>query len=70
MSRLTDISQRHIYTDLLRKFRDEGHNVYIITPMERGNGSWFMVHGSWLMATKGSGLKINVLLDGREEELL
>lgn len=53
MSRLTDISQRHIYTDLLRKFRNEGHNVYIIAPMERGNGSWFMVHGSILKEQDG-----------------
>lgn len=35
MSRIADISQRHIYTDLLRKFRDEGHQVYIVTPYER-----------------------------------
>lgn len=35
MSRLTGITQRHIYTDLLRKFRDEGHQVYIVTPYER-----------------------------------
>lgn len=35
MSRLTGITQRHIYTDLLRKFRDEGHHVYIVTPYER-----------------------------------
>jgi len=38
MSRLTDISQRHIYTDLLRKFRDEGHAVYIVSPNERSFG--------------------------------
>lgn len=35
MSRIADISKRHIYTDLLRKFRDGGHQVYIITPYER-----------------------------------
>lgn len=35
MSRITDISQRGIYPDLLRKFCDEGHNVYIIAPRER-----------------------------------
>ena len=35
MSRITDISQRGIYTDLMRKFRDEGHSVYIVTPNER-----------------------------------
>lgn len=53
MSRLTDISQRHIYTDLLRKFRNEGHNVYIIAPVERGNGSWLKVHGSSLKEQDG-----------------
>lgn len=35
MSRLSGITQRHIYTDLLRKFRDEGHQVFIVTPYER-----------------------------------
>lgn len=38
MSRIADISKRHIYTDLLRKFRDEGHHVYIVTPFERSIG--------------------------------
>ena len=38
MSRLSDISQRHIYTDLLRKFRNEGHSVYIVSPNERAFG--------------------------------
>lgn len=38
MSRITDISQRGIYTDLMRKFRDEGHSVYIVTPNERSFG--------------------------------
>lgn len=38
MSRIADISKRHIYTDLLRKFRDEGHKVYIVTPYERSLG--------------------------------
>jgi len=33
-----DITQRHIYTDLLRKFRDEGHAVYIVSPNERSFG--------------------------------
>jgi glycosyltransferase involved in cell wall biosynthesis len=35
ISRIEDISDRDIYTDLMRKFRDEGHDVYIITPNER-----------------------------------
>ena len=38
MSRLTDISQLGIYTDLMRKFRDEGCAVYIVTPNERSTG--------------------------------
>lgn len=38
MSRITEISSRGIYIDLMRKFRDEGHNVYIVTPHERSFG--------------------------------
>lgn len=38
MSRNTDITNRGIYTDLMRKFRDEGHNVYIVAPYERSTG--------------------------------
>ncbi|MBU2494621.1 MAG: glycosyltransferase family 4 protein [Bacteroidetes bacterium] len=30
-----DINERGIYNDLMRKFRDEGHNVFIISPNER-----------------------------------
>lgn len=33
--RISDIEERGIYQDLMRKFRDEGHNVYIVTPCER-----------------------------------
>lgn len=35
MSRISGISNRGIYIDLMRKFRDEGHCVYIISPRER-----------------------------------
>ena len=35
ISRIETISDRGIYTDLMRKFRDEGHRVYIVTPSER-----------------------------------
>lgn len=38
ISRITDIHSRGIYTDLMRKFRDEGHHVYIVTPYERQYG--------------------------------
>lgn len=33
--RIIDIQSRGIYTDLMRKFRDEGHKVYIVAPNER-----------------------------------
>ena len=32
ISRITDINARGIYTDLMRKFRDEGNQIYIVTP--------------------------------------
>ncbi len=33
--RITDIEERGIYTDLMRTFRDKGHEVYIVCPVER-----------------------------------
>lgn len=38
LSRIVDIEARNIYADLMRKFRDEGHNVYIVTSCERRLG--------------------------------
>lgn len=38
ISRIQDIKSRGIYTDLMRKFRDEGHQVCIVTPCERKLG--------------------------------
>ena len=38
MSQVTNIEARHIYTDLLRKFRNEGNNIYIVLPRERRSG--------------------------------
>lgn len=35
---ISDIEERGIYQDLMRKFRDEGHQVYIVTPYERRMG--------------------------------
>ena len=36
--RINSINERGIYTDLLRKFCQEGHHVYIVTPSERRYG--------------------------------
>ena len=38
MSCITDVTQRDIYPDLMKKFRDSGHSVYIVTPRERRMG--------------------------------
>ena len=38
VSGLRNVSASGIYTDLMRKFRDEGHEVYIIYPNERRTG--------------------------------
>lgn len=38
LAAITDISKREIYTDLIRKFRDEGHRVYLVSPAERRFG--------------------------------
>ena len=35
MSRIFTISNRGVNADLMRKFRDEGHQVYIVSPRER-----------------------------------
>lgn len=35
---VSNIEDRTIYHDLMRKFRDEGHQVYIVTPSERRLG--------------------------------
>lgn len=38
MSHLVDMETHGIYIDLMRKFRSEGHEVYIVTPRERRLG--------------------------------
>ena len=38
LSRIIDVEARNIYADLMRKFRDDGHNVYIVTSCERRLG--------------------------------
>ena len=35
MANILSIEERGIYSDLMRKFRDEGHGVYIVAPRER-----------------------------------
>jgi glycosyltransferase involved in cell wall biosynthesis len=35
LSKINTIEEQSIYQDLLRKFRDEGHYIYIVSPLER-----------------------------------
>ncbi|MCJ8152370.1 glycosyltransferase family 4 protein [Chryseobacterium sp. SSA4.19] len=38
LAEVNSVEERGIYQDLLRKFRDEGHGVTIVTPVERRRG--------------------------------
>ena len=38
LAAIKNINERGIYADLMRKFRDEGHQVYIVTQRERRTG--------------------------------
>lgn len=38
VSNINSIKERGIYADLMRKFRDEGHKVHIVSPIERRFG--------------------------------
>lgn len=35
LSNINSIKERGIYTDLMRKFRNEGHHIFIVSPCER-----------------------------------
>jgi len=45
MSNLRDLKTPGIYSDLMRKFRDEGHKVYIMSPRERRSGERTKMYG-------------------------
>ena len=35
IAKIKDINERGIYTDLIRKFDEEGHNIFVVSPSER-----------------------------------
>lgn len=35
IARILDVEQRELYQDLMREFRDQGHELYIVSPRER-----------------------------------
>lgn len=65
---MNSISQRGIYADLMRKFRDEGHNVFIVSPCERRNNQpthVFDVDGVKILKVKTLNIqKTNILEKG------
>lgn len=46
MSNLTELDTHSIYSDLMRKFRNEGHEVYIVSPRERRLGENTLLYDS------------------------
>lgn len=65
---ISDIKERGIYQDLMRKFRDEGHRVYIVTATERRLGqetSLIESHGVKILNVKTLNVqKTNILEKG------
>jgi len=55
--RINEISDRGIYSDLMRKFCDEGHDVFIVTPLERR----YKQRTTLIKKNKVTILKINTL---------
>lgn len=68
LSYINSIEQRGIYTDLLRKFRDEGHDITIVTPLERRLGidtNMFEVDGVRILQVKTLNItKTNIIEKG------
>ncbi|MBD9094974.1 MAG: glycosyltransferase WbuB [Bacteroides oleiciplenus] len=73
-SSMQNIEDRGIYTDLMRKFRDEGHEVYIIYPLERRMGLYTEVtvkNHMHLLGVKTLNLtKTNIIEKGMGQVLL
>lgn len=68
LARIEDIEQRGIYPDLMRKFRGEGHQVYIVCPCERRlgqNTSLVKSHGVHILNVKTLNVqKTNIIEKG------
>lgn len=68
MSHLTEMDTHGIYIDLMRKFRDEGHQLYIVAPRERRLGESTLLYeegGAHFLAVKTLNLqKTNVVEKG------
>ena len=48
ITRILDVEERELYQDLMRLFRNRGHNIYIVSPRERRYGeSTEFSHNKW-----------------------
>ncbi len=74
ISPLQSINYSGIYTDLMRKFRDEGHQVYIVSSVERRQKiptNYKMIDGVHILSVKTFNLqKSNVIEKGVGQLLL
>ena len=65
---ITDINSRGIYLDLVRRLRDEGHQVYIVSPCERRfkqRTKLTKENGMWLLKVRTLNIqKTNVIEKG------
>lgn len=68
LAKISNIEDKFIYCDLMRKFRDEGHQVYIVSAVERRLGietTFFDNHGVKILSVKTLNVqKTNVLEKG------
>lgn len=68
LSDINNISYRGIYTDLMRKFRDKGHQVYIVSAAERRTGVKTMlmnVDGAYILKVHALNIqKANIMEKG------
>jgi glycosyltransferase involved in cell wall biosynthesis len=66
--KIDNIEERGIYNDLLRKFRDEGHEVFIVTSLERREQkatSLIKANGVFILQVKTLNLqKVNIVEKG------
>src|SRR5699024_4024949 len=68
IGRVEDLDSHGIYTDLLREFRNNGHNVYVVSPREKRlkkETEFISLNGAHFLRVKiGNITKTNVIEKG------
>ena len=60
VSGLRNVSASGIYTDLMRKFRDEGHEVYIIYPKAEDSEKRLLIIDAQMMIVNKYGKEVEI----------